>query len=73
MYELTLTGAARERFKQLAKERMQDQGISMKDLADKIERPVNSIYGFFNSYQKKTNRFLAAEIANALGIERSEI
>lgn len=72
MYELNLTGDARDRFKKIAKDRMKEQGITMGDLADKIGRPVNSLYGFFNSYQKKPNRFLAAEIARTLDIKQKD-
>ena len=69
MYELRLTASSKQKFVDVARHRLNDRCMTLKDLAEKIGRPVNSVYGFFNSYKKKPNRFIAAEIANALNMK----
>lgn len=68
MYELRLVGRARVRFVAEARRRMAEKGLTMSDLAEMTGRPVNSIYCFFGNAGVQ-NRFLAAEIAEALGIK----
>jgi hypothetical protein len=72
MYELRLSPSEKEKFVNVARYRLYNRNMTLKDLAAKIDRPVNSVYGFFNSYKKKPNRFLAAEIANALNMKQSD-
>ena len=72
MYELKLTKQNKQKFVDVARHRLSDRQMTIKTLAEKIGRPVNSVYGFFNSYQKKPNRFLAAEIADALNIQSKD-
>ena len=71
MYELRLTRQQKDRFVNVARNRLVQRKMTLKDLAEQIERPVNSVYGFFNSSKshQKPNKFLAAEIANALEME----
>lgn len=71
MYEVNLYGKNRERFKAAVKKKMEEQRISYKELAEKINRPVNSIYCFMND-DRRPNRFLAAEIAEALDIKQRD-
>lgn len=72
MYELRLTKTEKQKFVDVARYRLHKRGMTLKDLADEVGRPVNSVYGFFNSYQKKPNRFLAAEIARVLEMQSKD-
>lgn len=72
MYELRLVASSKQKFVDVARHRLADRNMTLKDLADEIGRPVNSVYGFFNSYKKKPNRFIAAEIANALNMKQED-
>ena len=71
MYELNLIGDHREKFKAAAKKRMRERGWQMQDLADAVGRPINTLYSFFKK-NDEPQRFLAAEIANVLEMERKE-
>ena len=72
MYELKLSPSEKTKFVTEAKNRLYFRDMTIKALAAKIGRPVNSVYGFFNSNKKKPNRFLAAEIANELGMKPTD-
>lgn len=72
MYELRLRPAEKQKFVNVARHRLASKGMTLKDLADEIGRPVNSVYGFFNSYKTKPNRFIAAEIANTLDMTQAD-
>ena len=72
MYELRLNPREKMAFVNVARYRLADRKMTIKDLAVQIDRPVNTVYGFFNSYQKKPNRFLAAEIARVLEMEPND-
>ena len=72
MYELNISKQSKQKFISVARHRLADRNMTIKDLAEKIGRTVNSVYGFFNSYQTKPNRFLAAEIATALNIQSKD-
>ena len=58
-------------FVSIVRERMQEKGWNEKNLAEEIGRPCSSVYGFFS--KKNKSRFLAAEIALALGIEEGDL
>lgn len=68
MYEIRLTGPARQRFIAVAKERMKEKKMKMGDLAKQLDRPINSVYNFFSN-ANRPNRFIAAEIAEFLEIK----
>lgn len=72
MYELKLSPSAKQKFVNVARHRLSVRKMTLKDLADEIGRPVNSVYGFFNNYKKKPNRFIAAEIANVLNMTQAD-
>ncbi len=72
MYELRLQPSEKQKFVNVARYRLSKRGMTLKDLADEIGRPVNSVYGFFNNYKKKPNRFIAAEIANTLDMTQAD-
>ena len=72
MYELHLQPSEKNKFVNVARDRLEKKGMTLKDLAKEIGRPVNSIYGFFNNSKKKPNRFLAAEIANSLNMTQTD-
>lgn len=65
MIEIVLNQRSHIKFIAEAKKRMKVKGWSMNDLAEKLGKPVASIYDFFSS-KKKPSRFLAAEIADVL-------
>lgn len=67
MYELKLTPANKKRFLLAVKEELKKRNMSRKDLAEKIGRPLNSVYDFFAT-NGRSNRYIAAEIADALNI-----
>ena len=69
MYELRLSKTEKQKFVNVARYRLAHKNMKFTDLATQIGRPVNSVYGFFNNYKKKPNRFLAAEIARVLETE----
>lgn len=71
LYEILLNKSEREKFMLVAKIKMIEKGWSAKDLAEEIDRPVSSVYNFFSN-KKRINRFLAAEIADALDMVQSE-
>lgn len=71
MYELYLGASERERFKEAAKQKMLNKGWTMNDLAKHTDRPVGAIYSFFRT-GGKPQRFLAAEIYNALEMNRKD-
>lgn len=73
MYELTLHGQARERFKQAAKRKMREKRWHVKELAEATGRTQNTIYAFFKADGNDLpQRFLTAEIANVLEMTRKD-
>ena len=52
-----------------ARKRMRIKCWSTEDLAKQINRPVSSVYNFF-SKNRKPSRYLAAEIAKALDMNK---
>lgn len=68
MIEVVLSRKEYVKFTAEAKKRMYIKGWDMSDLAEHVNRPVNSVRIFF-SQKRKPSRFLAAEIAKALEME----
>lgn len=71
MYELKLSKVQKQKFVNVARYRLAERKKTFKDLAEEINRPVNSVYCFFNNNQR-TNRFIAAEIARALEMKQED-
>lgn len=71
MYELRLNSQQKQKFVNVARYRLAERKKTFKDLAEEINRPVNSVYCFFNNNQR-TNRFIAAEIAKSLGMNQED-
>ena len=72
MYELRLSPQNRNAFISEAKARMAERGMTVADLAVKINRPVNTVYKFFGCSSIQ-NRFVAAEIADALDMHKKGV
>ena len=70
-YELTLTAQSKEAFKTVVKQKLEDKHISLVELAKLIDRPLATVYNFMYN-KNRANRFVAAEIANALDINRND-
>ena len=71
MLELQLDRREKVLFFRLAEKRMKEKRITKKQLAEKINRPYGSVRNYF--YDLATmNKFLTAEIANALDIKESD-
>lgn len=69
MIEIVLTKNEYIKFTAEARKRMRIKGWSTDDLAKQINRPVSSVYNFF-SKNRKPSRYLAAEIAKALDMNK---
>lgn len=72
MYELRLTPQERVAFQTLARIELVRRNMKLNALAKAIGRPKASVYKFFSVYVQD-NRFLAAEIADYLGITEERI
>ena len=69
MIELNLSQEEWIKFIALAKKKMTERGLSVNNLADGIGRPRGSVRNFF-AKNSNHSRFLAAEIAEYLGMKR---
>ena len=69
MIEIVLTKNEYIKFTAEARKRMRIKGWRTEDLAKQINRPVSSVYNFF-SKNRKPSRYLAAEIAKALDMNK---
>ena len=69
MIEIVLTKNEYIKFTAEARKRMRIKGWSTEDLAKQINRPVSSVYNFF-SKNRNPSRYLAAEIAKALDMNK---
>lgn len=71
LLELQLDRREKVLFLRVAEKRMKEKRITKKQLAEKINRPYGSVRNYF--YDLATmNKFLTAEIANALDIKESD-
>ena len=71
MYELRLTKNQKQKFVNVVRYRLAHNDMTLKDLAEQIGRPVNTVYNFM-SHDNRANRFLAAEIAEKLEMKPEE-
>ena len=71
MYELNLNDKQREKFMASAKRKLREKKWSMKVLAAEIGRTPQSVYSFF-AHKDRPMRFIAAEIATVLGMQRED-
>ena len=69
MIEIVLSKKEYIKFTAEARKRMRIKGWSTEELAKQINRPVSSVYNFF-SKSRKPSRYLAAEIAKALDMNK---
>ncbi|MED9905244.1 MAG: hypothetical protein UFG06_13825 [Lachnospiraceae bacterium] len=70
-YELHLRGEESVAFKEQVKKKMKERDLSVEDLAEAICYAPETLYQFFKA--EEWNRFLAASIADELGIKFSVI
>ena len=71
LLELQLDRREKVLFLRVAEKRMKEKKLTKKQLAEKINRPYGSVRNYF--YDLATmNKFLTAEIANALDIKESD-
>ena len=71
LLELQLNRREKVLFLRVAEKRMKEKKLTKKQLAEKINRPYGSVRNYF--YDLATmNKFLTAEIANALDIKESD-
>jgi transcriptional regulator with XRE-family HTH domain len=69
-YEIKLNEKEKSLFVGVMKQKLKEKGMTVYELADKMGKPVKSIYNFMSS--KSSSRFLAAELADFLKIDKSE-
>lgn len=75
MDRLDGTPEERKRFKKVALERIQADGINRRELADAMGRDYVDLYKFFSNSKKRYggwNRLIAGEIAERYEIKESE-
>lgn len=71
LLELQLDRREKVLFLRVVEKRMKEKKLTKKQLAEKINRPYGSVRNYF--YDLATmNKFLTAEIANALDIKESD-
>ena len=71
MYEIDLNEEEKVLFVKSAKMKMLEIDLKTKDLAEKTEYSISSIYNFFSN-KNYSNRFLAASISVTLNIKEEE-
>lgn len=71
MLELQLDRREKVLFLRVAEKRMKEKKLTKKQLAEKINRPYGSVRNYFYDLATR-NKFLTAEIANALDIKESD-
>ena len=71
MLELQLDRREKVLFLRVAEKRMKEKRLTKKQLAEKINRPYGSVRNYFYDLATR-NKFLTAEIANALDIKESD-
>lgn len=69
-YEIKLNAKEKALFVASVNQKLKEKGMTVYELADKMGKPVKSIYNFMSS--QATSRFLAAELADFLKIDKSE-
>ena len=71
MLELQLDRREKVLFLRVVEKRMKEKKLTKKQLAEKINRPYGSVRNYFYDLATR-NKFLTAEIANALDIKESD-
>ena len=71
-YELRLTKEQKKRFVMVAKSRLKERGMYYSDLANAINYSCGSVKEFLSDKSEKTNRFIAAQIADELEIKAKD-
>ena len=71
LLELQLDRREKVLFLRVAEKRMKEKKLTKKQLAEKIHRPYGSVRNYFYDLATR-NKFLTAEIANALDIKESD-
>ena len=71
-YELKLTKEQKKRFVVVVKSRLKERGMIYSDLANAINYSCGSVKEFLSDKSEKTNRFIAAQIANELNIKKED-
>ena len=71
MLELQLDRREKVLFLRVAEKRMKEKKLTKKQLAEKINRPYGSVRNYFYDLATR-NKFLTADIANALDIKESD-
>ncbi len=71
-YEIRLKPHEKDKFIEVAKEKLKARNWQYSELAEATGYKLSSIYQFFSEKGGYPNRFLAAKIANVLGMERRE-
>ena len=69
-YEIKLNAKEKALFVASVNQKLREKDMTVYELADKMGKPVKSIYNFMGS--KSNSRFLAAELADFLKIDKSE-
>ena len=69
-YEIKLNKKEKSLFVSAISKKLKEKDMTVYELADKMGKPVKSIYNFMSS--KSSSRFLAAELADFLNIDKSE-
>ena len=68
MREIKLNNKEHQRFLAVMEQKMSEQGMTIDDLADRLEVRRQSIYNFRTDKSRNPSRFLAAKIANYFGM-----
>jgi DNA-binding XRE family transcriptional regulator len=68
MREIRLNAKEHSRFLEVMEQKMSEQDLSIEDLAERIGVKKQSIYNFRTDTSRNPSKFLAAKIANLLGL-----
>ena len=69
-YEIKLNKKEKSLFVSAISKKLKEKDMTVYELADKMGKPVKSIYNFMSS--QANSRFMAAELADFLNIDKSE-
>lgn len=70
--ELKLNSVEHKKFCEVMHSKLNEKGMSLKELADEMGVSVRSIYNFEKDTSRNPSKYLGAKIANYLGIRPSE-
>ena len=69
-YEIKLNAKEKALFVDSVNQKLKEKGMTVYELADKMGKPVKSIYNFMSS--QANSRFMAAELADFLNIDKKD-